>query len=314
LHEGQTVRRLPSLKALPAFEISADRLSFSAAADQLRLTHGAISRQIRTLEDQLGVPLFRRFNRRIELTEAGAVFLPSVRQALQLLETASAQVVDQTKSGPLVVSCLATFMMRWLIPRLYRFNAAHPDIEVRLSASHAPVHFEEGGIDVAIRLGRAPWPRGCLGQPFLADRIGPVLSPALLDKRPLRRPSDLKKLPLLHAETRPRAWQHWLKATRTQGLDAAAGTRLEHTYFLLEAAASGLGVAIGSVALVEQDLQAGRLVAPFGFIADRNAYCLLRPAGQPAKGGQITAFVDWVRKEAQRPAVAVAPGHVSSAP
>jgi DNA-binding transcriptional LysR family regulator len=205
-------------------------------------------------------------------------------------------------------------MMRWLIPRLYRFNSAHPGIEVRLSASHAPVHFEEGGIDVAIRLGRAPWPRGCLGQPFLADRIGPVLSPALLDKRPLRRPSDLKRLPLLHAETRPRAWQHWLKATRTQGLDPAAGTRLEHTYFLLEAAASGLGVAIGSVALVEQDLQAGRLVAPFGFIADRNAYCLLRPAGQPAKGAQIAAFIDWVRKEAQRPAVPVAPGPVSSLP
>jgi len=97
------VRRLPPLKALPAFEISADRLSFSAAASQLHLTHGAISRQIRTLEDQLGVPLFRRFNRRIELTEAGAAFLPSVRQALQLLETASGQVFDQTKSGPLVV-------------------------------------------------------------------------------------------------------------------------------------------------------------------------------------------------------------------
>jgi DNA-binding transcriptional LysR family regulator len=298
------------LKALPAFEISADRLSFSAAADQLRLTHGAISRQIRTLEEQLGVPLFRRFNRRIELTEAGAAFLPSVRQALQLLETASAQVVDQTKSGPLVISCLATFMMRWLIPRLYRFNAAHPDIEVRLSASHAPVDFEAGGIDVAIRLGRAPWPRGCLGQPFLADRIGPVLSPTLLE-RPLRRPSDLKKLPLLHAETRPRAWQHWLKATRTQGPDPATGTRLEHTYFLLEAAASGLGVAIGSLALVEQDLQAGRLVAPFGFIPDRNAYCLLRPAGQPAKGAQTTAFVDWVRKEAPRPAASMRQGRVS---
>src|SRR5215813_13738083 len=183
---GDKVRRLPALKALPAFEISADRLSFSAAAEQLRLTHGAISRQIRTLEHQLGVPLFRRFNRRIELTQAGAEFLPAVRQALQLLEAAAAQVVDQTKSGPLVVSCLATFMMRWLIPRLYRFNAAHPDIEVRLSASHAP-----------------------------------VLSPALLDKRPLRRPGDLRKLPLLHAETRPRAWQHWLKATGTQGLDPA---------------------------------------------------------------------------------------------
>lgn len=298
------MRRLPSLKALPAFEIAADRLSFSAAAEQLHLTHGAISRQIQTLENQLGVRLFRRFNRRIELTEAGAALLPSVRQALQQLESSVAQVVDHTRSGPLVVSCLATFMMRWLIPRLYQFNAAHPEIEVRLSASHAPVYFDEGGIDVAIRLGRAPWPRGCVGYSFLPDLIGPVLSPELVAKRPLRRPADLKRLPLLHAETRPRAWQDWLKASRTEGVDSRKGAKLEHTYFLLEAAASGLGVAIGSFPLVEQDLKAGRLVAPFGFVADRNAYCLLSPVGRPFKAAQTRTFIDWVRRQSRdaRPA------------
>src|SRR5262249_52141856 len=174
---GDKVRRLPALKALPAFEISADRLSFSAAAEQLRLTHGAISRQIRTLEHQLGVPLFRRFNRRIELTQAGAEFLPAVRQALQLLEAAAAQVVDQTKSGPLVVSCLATFMMRWLIPRLYRFNAAHPEIEVRLSASHAPLHFEAGGHDVANPACSAPGPPGGLRPPLCAHPMTPPAAP-----------------------------------------------------------------------------------------------------------------------------------------
>src|SRR5262249_5455044 len=147
-----------------------------------------------------------------------------------------------------------------------------------------------------------------------ADGMGRVVSQTVRDRRVLRGPGDGKELPLLQAETRPRAWQHWLKATGTQGLDPATGTRLEHTYFLLEAAASGLGVAIGSVALVEQDLQAGRLVAPFGFIADRNAYCLLRPAGQSAKGAQITAFVDWVRKEARRPAVPGRQARVSSLP
>jgi LysR family transcriptional regulator, glycine cleavage system transcriptional activator len=296
------MRRLPPLKALPAFEIAADRMSLSAAANELHLTHGAISRQIRALEDQMGVALFRRFNRRIELTEAGAAFLPSVRQALQLLEASAAHVSDQTRSGPLVVSCLATFMMRWLIPRLYRFNAAHPEIEVRLSASHAPVRFEEGGIDVAIRLGRAPWPRGCVGQPFLPDRIGPVLSPDLVAKRSLRRPTDLKRLQLLHAETRPRAWHHWLRATRTEGVDVTRGVNLEHTYFLLEAAASGLGVAIGSFPLVEQDLKAGRLIAPFGFMADRSAYCLLAPGNKPVKARQAGAFINWILAEAQREA------------
>src|SRR5215467_1997702 len=134
-------RRLPPLKTLPAFEIAADRLSFTAAAGELHVTHGAVSRQIQALEAQLGVALFRRRNRGIELTEAGLAFLPGVRQALQLLETSTAEVATSPREGALVVSCVATFMMRWLIPRLYAFNAAHPKIEVRLSASHASVDF-----------------------------------------------------------------------------------------------------------------------------------------------------------------------------
>ncbi len=125
-------RQLPPLKALPAFEVAADRLSFSAAAQDLHVTHGAISRQVKLLEDHLGVALFRRFNRRIELTEAGLALLPFVRQALHRLETGATQVAVRSRQGPLIVSCLATFMMRWLIPRLYDFSAAHAGVEVRL--------------------------------------------------------------------------------------------------------------------------------------------------------------------------------------
>src|SRR4051812_34572094 len=154
------MRRLPPLKTLPAFEIAASRSSFSAAAAELHLTHGAVSRQIKALEDHLGVPLFRRLNRRIELTAEGAALLPSVRQAMAVLEKSAAQVAGEASRGPLVISCLATFMMRWLIPKLYAFNAANPGIELRLSASHAPVKFAADGIDIAIRLGKAPWPRG----------------------------------------------------------------------------------------------------------------------------------------------------------
>src|SRR5262245_60471557 len=115
-YDRQQMRRLPPLKALPAFELAADRASISAAAEELRLTHGAVSRQIKALEDHLGVSLFRRLNRRIELTAAGAVFLPFVRQALQVLEGSAAQVAARREQSPLIVSCLATFMMRWLIP------------------------------------------------------------------------------------------------------------------------------------------------------------------------------------------------------
>ena len=163
-------RRLPPLKTLPAFEIAAERLSFTQAAGELHLTHGAISRQIKALESHLGVPLFRRRNRRIELTQAGVAFLPGIRRALQLLETSKAEVATSPREGALVVSCVATFMMRWLIPQLHAFNLAHRKIEVRLSASHAPVDFARDGINVAIRLGRPPWPRNVMASPFLADQ------------------------------------------------------------------------------------------------------------------------------------------------
>lgn len=286
-------RRLPPLKALPAFEIAADRLSFSAAAEELHLTHGAISRQMKALEDHLGVALFRRFNRRIELTEAGLALLPSVRKALHQLETGAAQVTARPRQGPLVVSCLATFMMRRLIPRLYGFSAAHPGIEVRLSASHAPVDFARDGIDVAIRVGKPPWPSGVSAHPFLEDCVGPVCSPAWLAANRLERPSDLKHHVLLHTETRAQGWPDWINAARAKGIDASSGLRFEHSYFSLEAAAGGLGVAIGSLPLIEHDLKGGRLVAPLGFIASGRSYCLLTAKGS-ANVAKVKAFRQWM--------------------
>lgn len=296
------MRRLPPLKALPAFELSATRASISAAAEELHLTHGAVSRQIKSLEDHLGVPLFRRFNRRIELTGAGAEFLPAVQQAMQVLEASAARVTARTRQGPLTVSCLATFMMRWLIPRLYAFNAAHPSIEVRLSASHAPASFADGGTDVAIRLGKPPWPRGVVAHPFLPDHIGPVLAPALLARHRIKRPADFRRVALLHAETRPQAWADWLRLAGTSEPDATKGARFEHTYFLLEAAASGLGAAIGSYPLVQQDLESGRLVAPFGFMASGNSYYLLHPRRTPHLE-KTAAFRAWIKAQAQKGAV-----------
>jgi DNA-binding transcriptional LysR family regulator len=285
-------RRLPPLKTLPAFEIAAERLSFTEAGGELHLTHGAVSRQIKALESHLGVPLFRRRNRRIELTEAGVAFLPGVRQALHVLETSTAEVATSPREGSLVVSCLATFMMRWLIPRLYAFNAAHPKIEVRLSASHAPVDFARDGIDVAIRLGHAPWPSKVIASPFLADRIGPVCAPALLKGGKTLRMSDLRRCRLLHAETRAGAWSDWAHARNTT-IDLANSQSFEHTYFMLEAAASGLGIGIASHPLVEHDLRSGRLVAPFGFVPSGGSYCVLH-AWQPAKNSKIVAFRSWI--------------------
>jgi LysR family glycine cleavage system transcriptional activator len=285
-------RRLPPLKTLPAFEIAAERLSFTDAAGELHLTHGAVSRQIQALESHLGVPLFRRRNRRIELTEAGVAFLPGVRQALHVLETSTAEVATSPRQGALVVSCVATFMMRWLIPRLYAFNVLHRKIEVRLSASHAPVDFARDGVDIAIRVGRPPWPRNVAATPFLADRIGPVCAPALLDGRKTLRIAELRRHRLLHAETRAQSWANWGRA-RGVTIDAGASQSFEHHYFMLEAAASGLGIGIASFPLVENDLKSGRLIAPFGFVPSGSSYCVLH-ARQAANNAKIAAFRAWI--------------------
>jgi len=285
-------RRLPPLKTLPAFELAADRASFSAAASELNLTHGAVSRQIKALESHLGVPLFRRRNRSIELTEAGTAFLPGVRQALHLLESTTAQVATSPHDGALVVSCIATFMMRWLIPRLYEFNALHRRIDVRLSASHLPVDFARDGIDVAIRLGKPPWPRNVSATPFLADRIGPVCAPALLGGRDTMRLAELRRCTLLSADTRPDAWSDWARA-RGAAIETGRCRPFEHMYFMLEAAASGLGVGIASHALVEEDLRSGRLVAPLGFAPSGRSYCVLHARAQ-ADNPKIAAFRQWI--------------------
>jgi DNA-binding transcriptional LysR family regulator len=292
------MRRLPPLKALPAFELAATRGSIGAAAEELHLTHGAVSRQIKSIEDHLGVALFRRLNRRIELTPAGAAFLPAVRKTLQLLEASASRVAAPSEQGPLIISCLATFMMRWLIPKLYAFNAAHPGIEVRLSASHAPPRFAEDGIDLAIRIGRPPWLRRIAAHRMFPDRIGPVLAPALLKRHRLTRPFDLRRLPLLHAATRPDAWADWLHLTGTPRIVAVDGPRFEHTYFLLEAAASGLGVAIGSYPLVQEDIARGRLAAPFGFVESPSSYYLLHPRSTP-NARRIAALTRWIMAEAE---------------
>jgi LysR family transcriptional regulator, glycine cleavage system transcriptional activator len=217
---------------------------------------------------------------------------------MQLLETSAARVAVRTKQGPITVSCLATFMMRWLIPRLYGFNSAHPSIGIHLSASHAPVRVADADVDVCIRLGKPPWPRGIAAHPFLAESVGPVLAPALLARHRIRRPADLKRVALLHTQTRPHAWSEWLRRSGTDSLDPANGPRFEHTYFLLEAAGSGLGAAIASYPLVQRDLDRRRLVAPFGFVASENSYCLLHARKAPNLA-TIAPFRSWIMGEAQ---------------
>ncbi|MEX2615858.1 MAG: transcriptional regulator GcvA [Alphaproteobacteria bacterium] len=292
------MRQLPPLNALRSFEAAARHSSFSRAAGELFVTHGAISRQVRALEEYLGTALFRRAHRRVVLTEAGEALLTSVSAALDLIAAGTAQVKAASRSRTVIVSCLATFTMRWLIPRLYRFQNLHSDVEVRLSASDQPFDFGADGIDVAIRVGRPPWSPGTKTTPLLAEQVGPVCSPVLWSPNGADDRPDLSQFERLHTHTRPLAWPHWLESQGIPEVDPLAGQYFEHYYFLIESAVSGLGFAVCPRVLVAGDLANGRLIAPFGFAPDGQSYYISQPATH-VSDAHTDKFVDWVLAEAR---------------
>ena len=287
-------RALPSLNALRAFEAAARLGSVTAAAAELHVTHGAVSRQVKQLEAELGRPLFHRAGTGLRLSDAGAKLLPSLTAALDLMQAGVAQAA-RAGGGRLTVSCLGTFTMRWLIPRLFAFQAAHPGIEVQLAAGDAPVDFRRDGADLAIRVLRPPWPPGLIATPFVDEEVGPVLSAGLQDELHIADVEDLSRATLLHTETRSDAWSNWFANSGATATGPAAERTFEHFYFMLEAAAAGLGVAIGPRPLVSDDLAAGRLVAPFGFVPSGLSYVCLRPQTDDANAA---LFESWLVRQA----------------
>jgi DNA-binding transcriptional LysR family regulator len=288
------VQALPSLNALRAFEAVARHGRLVDAAAELGVTHGAVSRQIGQLERHLDVRLFRRESNRLRLTEPGAQLARTLTSAFDLIRSG----VDQLRRRDgvrLNVSCLGTFAMRWLIPRLFRFQSRYPDLDVRLSTSDAPVDFDTDDIDLAIRIGAPPWPTGIDADVLFSEEAGPVLSPELQETLDLREPDDLARAPLLHTQTRTAAWADWARRIGVAGLAVEQGQMFEHLYFMLQAAASGLGVAIGPWPLVADDIAAGRLVAPFGFRPSGLDYVVLRA---PRRGRRADAFAAWLLAEA----------------
>lgn len=294
-------RRLPPLNAVRAFEAAARHASFTRAAEELHVTHGAISRQVQALEAWLGRPLFERHHRRVALTEAGTAYLAEVGAALDRIAVATARAADRGDVAPrlLRVNALATFALRWLIPRLSAFQRAHPAVEVRLTTSNARLPDVAEPYDVAVR-GGPDEVAGHLARPFLAEARVPVCSPALLAHAPpLRRPEDLRAHTLLHAATLPGVWAQWLLAARVPGLEPARSVTLEHFYLTLQAALDGLGVAMGPTALVADDLAAGRLVMPFpGPALPARSYFTYVPEAR-ASDPAVRAFCDWLPQAAR---------------
>lgn len=282
-------RKLPPLNALRAFEAAGRLGRMTLAAEELNVTHSAISRQVQHLEDVLGVPLFEGPKNRLQLTEPGRQLLNTLVLSLDQIDLAVRSIAD-TESGPLDVSCPGTFTMRWLIPRLYRFRDAHPEIELRLSASNTGVDFARDGFDVAIRTGAAPWPDDAETFELFAEQTGPVMAPALAKKSA----GQLAGLTLLHSRTRRHAWRQW-SARSGIAVDDRAGNEYEHFYFMLEAASSGLGVCIAPWPLVADDIRSGRLVAPMGFVDSGQSYVALRRHRRHRKSA---AFCAWLEQEA----------------
>jgi DNA-binding transcriptional LysR family regulator len=289
-------RRLPSLNALVAFEAAARLGRMTLAADELAVTHSAVSRHVRHLEDRLGVRLFEGPKNALRLTDAGKTLLSHLTVGLDHLEAGVRTVADQDE-GTLDVSCPGTFIMRWLIPRLYRFQNEHPDIEVRLSASYAPVDFTRERYEIAIRLAEFPLPPEAPLTPLFAEYLGPVLSPALANRLCLERPQDLERAPLLHTITRRHAWDDWasrigwLRPLNLPGID------YEHFYYMLEAATAGLGVCIAPGQLVIDDIKTQRLIAPFGFVPSNMDYIAVR---RPRRNRKAQAFCAWLAEEAEK--------------
>ena len=292
---------LPPFAALRAFEAAARHLNFSRAAEELHLTHGAISHQMKALEAGLGVALFRREGRRMLLTDAGQLFASRVRDALDELSAAVAAVAAPREQHVLTLSVLPSFASLWLIPRLASFHARHPEIDINIRASLALAEFGRDGVDVAIRIGRGGWP-DVMAEKLFDEEVFPVASPRLKGL-PLK-PSELGRFTLLRSERQP--WAPWFKAMGLDLEEPARGPAYSDEALLLQAAAQGIGIALARGAMAAADLAAGRLIRLFpDRVPPKSAYYLVYPRAN-AGLARVKAFREWIL-ERSRPTRGASP-------
>jgi len=296
--------RLPPLNALKAFEAAARHLNFSLAARELSVTPGAISQQIRLLEDHAGGPLFRREGRSVVLTDLGNRLQPFLREAFEHLKGAAEVIYGLTKARTLSVSVPPTFAAKWLVPRLARFSSLRPDIEVWVSADMKLADVSGGRVDVAVRFGRGDYP-GVRTRHLMDAGVIPVCSPDLLPEgKPYLKPAALARRPLIHVTSTTEEpmpdWSAWL-ASRGLGVAAAEpGLRFDQTALAIDAALHGRGIALAPRVFVDPDLAVGRLVAPVadGLLPSDLSYWTLVRKASPRE--ETIAFVNWLMSEVGR--------------
>jgi len=295
---------LPPLNALRAFEAIARHLSFSKAADELHVTPAALSHQIRGLEDQLGVALFHRRTRGIELTDAGHLIYPGLHAGFASVRDAVARLDRAREDRILVVSATPGLTAKWLVPRLWRFLAGHPQIDARISASMGFADFVNDEVDVAIRLSSGVHP-GLYVERLFDDSVLPVCSPRLVEQG-LRRVDDLARFTLIHYDIplsapSPPLWAEWLVLAGASGVDATRGLRLNASDHALDAAVAGAGVALSYKLIASDDVRSGRLVIPFGpeLPISERAYHFVCLRGHETRPN-VRAFRDWIFVEMQQ--------------
>ena len=280
------------LNALRAFEATMRQGQMSLAADELGVTYGAVSRQVRGLERKLGARLFEGPKSKLVPTQDALDLYPALSEAFDTIQTSVTRIAHRERR-PLIVSCLSTFAMRWLIPHLFDFQAAHPNIDVQMRASDEDVDFSRAPYDVAIRVGAGPWPNATAIE-ILDETVGPVISPRLWNASTGAKGDVLTKFPILHTKTRPHAWADWCKDRKLPAPES--GQAFEHFYFLIEAVRAGLGTAVIPKILVHKEIKAGLLIAPFGFRPSGQSYVVLTPKHP---NWDALVFVQWLKDQTE---------------
>jgi DNA-binding transcriptional LysR family regulator len=293
-------RDLPPLNAVRAFEATARLNSVSLAAEQLNVTHGAVSRQLKVLEEHLGVALFVKDGRGLKLTDAGVRLRDVSADAFDRLRGVCAELSHGGADAPFVLGCSGSLLARWFIPRLGRLNADLPDLRLHLSAGEGDLDPRRPGLDALLIFAEPPWPADMQVFELARERIGPVMSPRYAQFEQLRRAPVQRLLdePLLQTTSRLQAWPTWAIENGIDPHELNYGQDFEHLYYLLEAAVAGLGVAIAPEPLVAEDLKAGRLAAPWGFSETPAQLALWVP--KRAADGRAQDLARWLKQELER--------------
>jgi len=290
------MRKLPPLNAVRAFEAAARHVSFSKAARELGVTHGAISKQVAALEHWLGTAVFERATTPLGLTSAGRTLLAAVTPALDRISVAARYLQEHRETSALSVNAPPTIMIRWLIPRLSNFHRRLPGVEVKLTTSAGAPNFDA---DQVVIRGAFRQPETQVAMPFMTETIVPICHPDLLEAGRLQRPEDLTQQTLLSYRNEPLPWAEWLALAQQPLLRPAQVLQFEQMYLAIQAAAEGLGVVLAPLSMVADDVITGKLCAPFGveLARKRQYFALIAPGwhGDPV----IENFTQWLRKEGE---------------